>query len=216
MHEVTGEMRSRRRWDAMTALMILITIAALVGSAWMRFGPGASSRPPAATVGSIAPILRLLDLETREPLVLVGLRGKVVWLVFWSAGSPVSPSCLEELEAVSVRLKSHRRFALVTAVPEASHTEQVRAAVAKHDRDLPVYLASSETLLRFGVANGDPPLHVLIDADGQIAAMVRGADRPTIQRLSGQVQSLLDELDPLGHTRYANAIIYQENRGVTR
>src|SRR5438093_3405237 len=105
-----------RRIEAMSGLMSVITVAALIGAAWLRFGPSAGTEPLA--VGAEAPPLRLLDLETSDSLVLVGLHGKVVWVVFWSAASSSGRSGLPELVAAWQGLKAHQRFALVTAAVE--------------------------------------------------------------------------------------------------
>ena len=71
--------------------------------------------------------------------------------------------------------------------------------------ELPVYLASAATLRRFGTSSADPPLHVLIGADGRIAALARGSDDSTIARLAAMAQRRLDELDPHGTMRFAAA-----------
>ena len=52
--------------------------------------------------------------------------------------------------------------------------------------------------------SADPPLHVLIDAAGHVIAMARGAGRPTIDRIADQAKRQLDELDPLGDTRFVS------------
>jgi hypothetical protein len=135
----------------------------------------------------------------------VGLQGKVVWVVFWSAEASSGRTCLAELAAAVKRLEAHRRFAVVTAAVEAGHPGRVRATVAAHGVDLPVYLAAPETRRQFGAENADPPLHVLIDADGRVLAMARGAGRPTLERIAEQAGRRLDELDPLGPTRFAGA-----------
>ena len=44
---------------------------------------------------------------------------------------------------------------------------------------------------------------LLIDAQGRIAALARGEGQETINRLAAQVQSWLEEMDPLGKTRFA-------------
>jgi hypothetical protein len=137
-------------------------------------------------VGAEAPPLRLTDPETSEPIVLVGLRDKVVWVVFWSAASPSGRSSLAELETASRRLRMHRRFAAVAAAV--------------------VYLAGPETRRRFHAESADPPLHVLIDAGGRILAMARGGGQPTIGRIAELARRRLDEIDPLGETRFALAM----------
>jgi hypothetical protein len=194
----------RRRIDAMSGLMSAITLAAVLGTVWVRFGPP-SREAPMVAVGRAAPPLRLLDVETSEPLVLIGLEGKVVWVVFWSAEAASGRSCLTELAAAGKRLRAHRRFALVTAAVEAGDPRRVRATVAALGVDLPVYLAGAATLRQFGAERADPPLHVLIDADGRVRAMARGAGRATIERFAAQAGRRLDELDPLGETRFADA-----------
>src|SRR4051794_39963244 len=94
------ELPHRCRKDWLAVVMLVITIAALAGVAWLRYRARSSTEATAAAIGAEAPPLRLLDLKTSESLVLVGLRGRVVWVVFWSADSPDGASCLPELEAV--------------------------------------------------------------------------------------------------------------------
>jgi peroxiredoxin len=187
--DVTSEPYPKRRIDAMSALMVLVTLSALAGAAWMRFGRSGATESWSASVGAEAPPLRLLDLESSEPMVLVGLNSKVVWVVFWSARAPSGPSCLTELKAASKRLRSHRRFAMVTAAVESDDPAAVRAAMQSAGVNLPVYLAGPDTRRRFHAENADPPLHVLIDAGGRILAMARG------------------DLDPIGETRFAARVI---------
>ena len=206
MDATTREHSCRRRVNAVTALMTVVTVTAMIGAAWLRYGPTSSRERPAAgdvAVGTEAPPLRLLDLKTSEPMVLMGLRDRVVWLVFWSAGSPSGPACLPELEAAWKKLKAHQRFALVTAAVETEDPGVVRAAVAASGVDLPVYLASPETRQRFHAQTADPPLHVVIDADGQVVAMARHSGQSTIDRIAEQVRRCLDELGPIGETRFA-------------
>ena len=80
-----NDVPTKRRIDGVTAIMIVVTVASLLGTVWLRTWRQPRDEPPA--VGALAPPLRLLDLETLEPVVLVGVRGKVVWVVFWSADS---------------------------------------------------------------------------------------------------------------------------------
>ena len=79
----------------------------------------------------------------------------------------------------------------------------MRAVVAESGVDLPVYLASPDSLHQFAAESAEPPLNVLIDADGQIIALARGAGPATLDRLADQAKRLLDELDPMGNTRFA-------------
>ena len=77
----------RRRIDRISLLLALASLGIVGWTAWIRFAPSPRPDPPA--VGSVLPPLPLMDLETSEPLILLGLKGKVVWVVFWSAGTPV-------------------------------------------------------------------------------------------------------------------------------
>ncbi len=101
--DAATEVGSRRRVDPMTTLMIVMTAAGLLGAAWLRYGP--SPAPPPPTVGGLAPPLQILDLDSSEPMVLAGLRGKVVWVVFWSANSTSGPASLPALDDVWNRLE---------------------------------------------------------------------------------------------------------------
>ncbi len=190
-----------RRLDRVSVLLALVTLVLVAWTAWLRFGPASRPEPPA--VGQALPPLRLLDLETAEPLVLLGAKGKVSWIVFWSAGSPSGRAGLSQLEGVWKRLKAHRRLTMVTAAVNSDQPERVRAALAEIHAAVPAYLAGPETLRRFGAELADPPLHLLVDGEGQIAALVRGAGQDTFNRLATQVQRWLEEIDPLGNTRFA-------------
>ena len=79
----------------------------------------------------------------------------------------------------------------------------MRAALAKNHATLPAYLAGPETCRRFGAGPADPPLHLLSDAQGRIVAIARGGGQGTINRLETQAQGWLEELDPMGNTRFA-------------
>jgi hypothetical protein len=191
------------RWsiDWLSALMATVTVAALLGAAWLRSGSFTSGR--SLSVGDRAPALQLVDLDSAEPILIAGLRGNVVWVVFWSADGPTASSSLAAIARASSRIRMHRRFSLVTAATQAGGPDRVRAVVAKSGVDLPVYLASRDSLRKFAAANADPPLNVLIDSDGQVIAIARGAGDSTLERLVNQAKRRLDELDPMGNTRFA-------------
>jgi hypothetical protein len=197
------EIGSRCRIDPMSAFMIVMTAAGLLGTAWLRFGP--TPPPPSLVIGGPAPPLQVLDLDSSEPMILAGLRGKVVWVVFWSAGSMSGPASLLALDDVWNRLKAHQRFVLVAAAVETDQPDRVRALTSARQINLPVYLAGPETRRRYGAERADPPRHVLIDAAGQIIAIARGAGRSTIDRIADQAKRQLEELDPLGDTRFASS-----------
>jgi hypothetical protein len=193
----------RRGLDVTSAVMVLVTLAAVFGAAWLRDGRSKEQRPVA--VGDIAPALYLVDLETSEPLVLAGTLGKVVWITFWSARARESRSSLEELEQATRPLRAQGRFALVLAAVDTDEPAGARAAVFEARVDMPVYLASAESRRRFGALDADSPLHVLIDVDGRVHAIARGADAQTIKRIAEQAKHQLDEIEPLGKSRFAAA-----------
>ena len=96
--------RPSRRFDWVSLLMALATVMIVGGAAWLRFAPPSAIEPPA--VGSLLPPLRLLDLQSSEPLVLLGLKGRIVWVVFWSPGTQtgraVLPAARAGLEALEI------------------------------------------------------------------------------------------------------------------
>ncbi len=204
--DATTDMRSRRRIDPISALMVVMTAAGLLGAAWLRLGP--SPAPPAPVVGGLAPPIQVLDVDSTEPMVLAGLRGKIVWVVFWSANSPSGSGSLSIIDDVWKRLRAHRRFVPVAAAVESDQPERVRAVISGSQLKLPVYLASPETQRRYRVENAEPPLHVLIDAAGHVIAIARGTGRPTIERIADQAKKQLDQLDPLGDTRFASTVAH--------
>jgi hypothetical protein len=199
----TDESLPPGRVDWWTVLLGGFTLVIVGWTAWLRFGPAPKPEPPA--VGSTLPPLHLMRLDDSEPLVLLGLRGKVVWLVFWSARSSSGRESLPRLEEAWRRLKPHPRFALAAAAVDSAQPEQVRAAVAEAGTSLPVYLAGPVTCGRFGAGGADPPLHLLVDPRGRVAAVARGSGRETIDRLASQARGWLDEIDPLRNTRFAAA-----------
>jgi hypothetical protein len=207
--ELESEPYPKRRVDAMTGVMMLVTLVALACAGWLRFGRSPSPETTAASVGAEAPPLHLIDPETSKPVVLGGLNDKVVWLVFWSAASPSGPSCLANVQKASRRLRMHRRFALVVAAVGVDDPTAVRAAARGADFQQPVYLAGPETRSRFHAENVDPPLHVLMHTGGRILAMARGEGDPTVGRLAEQAQEFLDEIDPDGEMRVASARPHQ-------
>ena len=64
-----------RRFDPVSLLLAAGTLCFVAAAIWLRLGSTAAPEPPA--VGSLLPPLRLLNLETSEPLFLLGLRPKL-------------------------------------------------------------------------------------------------------------------------------------------
>ena len=194
--------RRSRRVDRLSLGLAVLTLIFLGWTAWLRFGPPSAPEPP--SIGSALPPVKLLDLETGEPRLLVGLKGKVVWVVFWSAGSPSCQTVLPRLERAWKRLRLHRGFMFAAAATDFAEPDRVRAALAQSRTTLPAYLAAPETLRRLGARPADLPLHYLIDADGRVAAMARGDGQDTIDRLTAEAREWLEHLGPLESTRFAS------------
>ncbi len=213
----------KRRIDWVSAVMALITSVALAWTAWLWLEQDGRTEPPA--MGSKMPALRLLDLETAEPLVLVGLRGKVLWISFWSEAKPPD---LAALQAASASLRSRKKFALIVAATDAGSTDRFRRVIAEAKVELPVYLASPETTRRFGAERRETPLHVLVDQFGHVGAVAQGLGPETLGRLAHHAQEWLDELEPPTNSRFAvdgwdtlesqfgNEVTYRTNRSVSR
>lgn len=199
MHET----ETPRRIDWMSAAMGLATSLALAGAAWLRLAPPPLPEPP--VVGAPAPPLRLLDPATSEPLILFGLKGKVVWLTFWSAEGRSARADLAALDKVWARLKARPKFAMAAVAIDAETPDRVRAALAATKVNLPVYLAPAETRRKFGATGPRVPFHILIDESGHVGAIARGDTPGILDRLAHQAEKWLDELEPLGPTRFADA-----------
>jgi hypothetical protein len=191
----------RGKIDWASALMAVVTIVALLTAAWFHFR--SATKVKSLAVGDPAPLVRLIDLDSSEPLLMLGLKGKVVWIVFWSAEAKDASKTLAAIARASSKIRAHRRFTMLTAAIEAEKPDKVRAVMTETGVDVPVYLASADSRLRFGAETADPPLHVLIDAGGQVITIARGAGQSTLDRIVLQAQHRLDELDPEGNTRFA-------------
>jgi hypothetical protein len=193
----------RRRIDSTAALVALTTVVALSWFGWRRFGPGPAAEPPG--IGVVPPPLRLLDADTGEPLVLLGLKGKVVWVAFWSAESAAGRSDLSALGRVWERFKARRRFAMVAVAVDAGPADGLREALAAARPRPPTYRATPETRRAFGATGRDLPIHLLIDETGRVAAVARGGGTDTLARLAEQAERRLDELEPFGDARFARS-----------
>ena len=191
----------RRRVDWPAAAMAAVTTAALVWAAWLRFGPPPPPEPPAP--GAWPPPLHLLDPADGEPVLLMG-RGKVVWVTFWSTASPSAAADLARLDRAWSGLKGRRRFLAVAAAVDADRPGRVAGVLAAARAGRPAYLATPGTRRAFGV--GEPPLHVLIDESGRVAAVARGWRDATLDRLARQAGAALDVADPGGDARLAGPI----------
>lgn len=192
-----------RKFDPVSALMAVVATIAILWAGWMRFGPPPAPEP--LSPGARLPPLKLIDPETNEPVLLLGLRDKVVWVTFWSATAAEARSDLTDLQRVWMRFNPRSRFAMAAVAVDADKPGPVLKIVASCKANLPVYLAAPETRKRFGADSARLPLHLLIDETGHVAAVAQGRDGATFARLCGQAKQRLDAIDPLGNARFAIA-----------
>ncbi|WP_422930167.1 TlpA family protein disulfide reductase [Singulisphaera sp. PoT] len=183
----------------MSAVMALVTSVALATTIYMRYGPEKPNE--SLGLGESMPPLRLRDLETLEPLVLVGLKGKVVWVSFWDQAKGED---LLALEKATDGMKSRKKFTVVVAAVDERNAAAFRKAVAEAKVGLPTYLASEETRKRFGAEGSSLPLHVLVDREGKVGAVAHGSRPETLKRLEDQAERWLDEMEPPGASRFAS------------
>ena len=191
-----------RKFDPVSAAMALIASIAIVWAAWLRFGPPPTPEP--LSPGVKLPALRLIDPETNEPVLLIGLRDKVVWVTFWSSIASEADSDLIDLQRVWNRFKNREKFAMAAVAVDEAKVGLLRALVAKSKVSLPVYLAAPETRKRFGADAVKLPLHMLVDETGRIAAVAQGREGATLARLAEQARQRLDKIDPIGNSRFVS------------
>ena len=191
---------ARRRPDLLTALMAGFTVIFLVGTLWMRYGPAPQPNPP--VVGADAPGIVLVDPWGEDPNLFLGLRGKVVWLTFWSGRSP---GVVDTLESIWRRHGGHRMFSMIAAAEEGTALTEIRSLQQQRGWSLPVYRAAATTRFEYGVQPELIPMHFLLD-DGKILASSLDFPTDPVGELENRLRSRLQELDPGGSMRYAQAV----------
>jgi hypothetical protein len=199
----SGDKPDARR-DRPSLALVLVTLALAAAAAWLRFGPGLWTAPP--KVGSHLPPTRFGRLESPEELLLLGVEGRVTWLVFLSADSADGLAVLPRLEAAWKRLRPSRRFAMVAAAVDQGGPDRLRAALASFEGEgrLPLYRADRDARRVFGVDGADPPWHFLVDPEGRIAAIARGSGEEMIARLARQAGRWLEAMEPLDEAYFAS------------
>ena len=190
--------------DWISALMALTAslMIAMSGYGWLMGGRTGEPKRERPAVASIPPPLRLIDPITGEPVVLIGLQGKVVWVSFISATSKDAQSDYDALSQVWKGLRLHQKFAMAAVASPTKDRARVTRLISGASERFPTYIASEETALAFGVDSSNLPFHLILDPSGKVAA-IGGAGMT--DRLAKDATQWLDEIEPSGWTRFARA-----------
>lgn len=161
-----------------TNLVILaLALLAAIAGGWLQHENRQIRVPPGvhvANVGDLRPDVALLDLHGHERR-LSGYQGRRVLLNFWASWCE---PCLAEMPALNA---AQRKFADQGAIVlgiAMDEPERVQAFLSRHPVDYPILIGqldSPSTSLRFGDADEVLPYSVLLDENGRILAVHRGA-----------------------------------------
>lgn len=185
--------------DRVSLILAVLTIALIVGAAGLRFGPGVFSGP--IRVGEPMPPTRLTGLHEPDSRLLLGVEGRVLWLVFVSTEGAGAGPILPELETAWKTLRTNHRFGMAVAAVDPSGPDRARQALVSYKGRLPLYLGG-DAPRSFGVDPGGGPWHFLIDPHGRVAAVARGSGADTVRRLSRMASDWLDAMSPAADVRF--------------
>jgi len=155
---------TRTRWNALTAIMLLVGIAWI----WINRLPAdsaasANGLPPAPAVGHPAPDFTLTTL-TGEAFTLSTLRGTPVVLNFWATWCPPCRAELPELEAAG---RQYAGQIAISGVNQAEARADVQAFARKMGLTFPMPLDEQAQVSRlYGVRS--LPTTFFIDRGGVI------------------------------------------------
>lgn len=186
--------------DRFNLALAAVALVLLAGAAWLRFGPGLSPNP--VRVGEPMPPTRLARLHEAGSRLLLGMEGRILWLVFLPADPAEAAPVLPELEAAWGRLRTDSRFGMAVAAAEDHGRDRVRAEFEPFRGKLPLYLAGLDAPRSFGVEAAGGPWHFLVDPHGRVAAVARGSGKETVDRLAKMATDWLDALAPAADARF--------------
>ena len=204
MSETDSTANDSPRIDWISAIMA-ITASLLLGLGaygWFMRARADIAKPERPAVATVPPPLHLVDPVTGESVVLVGLQGKVVWVSFISAASKTTESEYASLTQVWKRLHLHQMFAMAVVASPTDSRDVVKALTTKSSETFPTYIASEETAAAFGVNPSNLPFHMVVDPSGKVAAI---GGEGMIERLARDATQWLDQIEPTGWTRFAQA-----------
>lgn len=157
-------------------ILALALLAAIAGG-WLQHASRQVRVPPGvhvANVGDLRPDVALLDLDGHERR-LSGYQGRRVLLSFWASWCE---PCIAEMPALNA---AQRKFADQGAIVlgiAMDEPERVRPFLVQHPVNYPILIGqldSPSTSLRFGDTSEVLPYSVLLDENGRILAVHRGA-----------------------------------------
>lgn len=155
-----AEAISQRRWFRWGRDLGLVLLVLLAVGAWQTRGHLATGARPAA---------RLTTLEG-APATLESLRGRPVLLAFWA---PWCTVCGAEAGNLSwARDLLGDRAAVISVATAYGDVAEVRAFMAAHGVDVPVWLADEQALRQFRL--GVFPTAYFLDAEGRVKGSVSG------------------------------------------
>jgi hypothetical protein len=144
--------------------------------------------------------------------LLLGMEGRILWLVFLPGEPSEAAPVLPELVAAWDRLKDDPRFGMAVAATDPLGVEHAGAALESYRGKLPLYLAGGDVPRSFGVETSGDPWHFLVDPHGRVAAVARGSGRATVDRLAKMAADWLDGLAPLPAARF-RVVLAADRRG---
>ena len=172
-------------------LPIIVALLLLAFSVEGCAGDGPSSRPTGIQIGYQAPVFSLPRLDSREPLELEGLRGKVVLVSFWA--SWCGP-CRVEVPALEEAWQHYKTKDVVIA---GVSVDDSRADATGFLSSFPVTYPMAFDLAGAEVAEGwevfSLPTTVLIDKSGVVRRRHIGFTPRQLRETLAQVDELLQE-----------------------
>lgn len=187
------------RWTAGQSAAVAAALALVAASAWIYLGFRNRSAP--LLVGSRFPPTRFERFEDADPLLVLGLEGRVTWLVFLPIDAREGLEPLAQLESHWREFRSNSRFSLVAATVD--HQRPVSSsALGEYRGRLPLYVADGDVQHLFGVDRVESLRHILIGPRGRIDVIANGSDQETIDRVARRARLWLDALAPPRDARF--------------